>query len=79
MSKHYTIKILGHLDPKWSDMLYGMRVTHRLQNAPTSTLRGSMDQAALLGVLYQLHDLNISILAVHSLTRRKKETTDKNE
>lgn len=65
MPKHYTIEILGHLDDKWSELLYGMDISHRLRNAPISTLRGEMDQAALLGVLYQLHSLNIAILTVH--------------
>jgi hypothetical protein len=64
MSKHYTIEIQGHLDREWSDQLYGLRVTHREEDTPTSTLYGALDQAALLGVLSRLHDLNIAILTV---------------
>lgn len=47
MSKQYTVELPGHLDPKWNDMLYGMQVTHRLQNE--------------FRVLCRLYDLNISI------------------
>lgn len=61
---HYTIKIQGHLDPLRGDSLYGMTVTHQVHSAPTSVLYGDFDQSALLGALYQLHNLNVTILMV---------------
>ena len=28
MPEHYEIKIKGHLDPRWSDWLMGLKLTH---------------------------------------------------
>ena len=63
----YCIRVIGRLDPAWSEWLQGMTVTIiEAQDQSTVTeLCGRLpDQSALMGVLEQLHDCAISVISV---------------
>ncbi len=59
----YQIKVPGHLDASWSE--WGDRMTITLENEgdgpPATTLTGTLDQAALQGLLRRLYSLGCAI------------------
>jgi hypothetical protein len=60
---HYAIRVEGHLDAHWSEWLEGMTLTH--EDGGTTLLEGGLsDQSALLGLLYKLGSMHLSILNV---------------
>jgi len=62
-SESYEIKILGHLDSKWSEWFYGLTITH--EDDGTTTLRGLLpDQIVLHSVLDRIRDMNLPLLSV---------------
>ncbi len=62
----FEIYVKGHLDDKWSDWLGGLDV-ERLDNG-TMILSGAIvDQAALMGILNQLHRLNLTLVSVKEI------------
>ncbi|MFN2290165.1 MAG: hypothetical protein ACK2UC_03130 [Anaerolineae bacterium] len=65
----YQIQVPGHVDESWSDWLGGMTVTIECQDegSPVTTLTGSLDQAALHGLLRRLYSLGLPLLAVTCL------------
>jgi hypothetical protein len=57
----YEIKIVGHLDQHWSDMLGGLAITHDDQGC--TRLSGMIpDQAALHGILGQIRELGLTLI-----------------
>ncbi len=59
----YEIRILGYLNPDWSDWLDGLAITP--QDNGETLLSGCMpDQAALHGVLAKIRDLNLVLVSV---------------
>ena len=63
MSEFYEIKVMGHLDQRWSDWFAGMKLTHLEGNE--SLLSGPLpDQAALHGLLERVRDLNLTLISV---------------
>jgi hypothetical protein len=63
----YQIRILGRLPSRWSDAVAGMTidVTTAADETPVTVLRGEIaDQAALCGLINELYDLQLTILAV---------------
>ena len=69
MNSQYQIRVLGLLDPSWSDRLAGMAVVqHGKADPPCTTLMGSLtDQSALTGVINALVDLRQTVISVELL------------
>jgi hypothetical protein len=62
-TKHYTIRIDGHLDPSWQERLEDLEIIHEVSG--TTVLCGYLpDQAALYGVLLTLHRLSLTLLSL---------------
>ena len=58
----YEIKIEGHLDPTWADWFGGCEI---IQQDEITLLRGTIiDQAALLGILAKIAQLNLTLLSL---------------
>jgi hypothetical protein len=62
----YQIKVPGELDETWSDWIGGMTVTVESEGEgpPVTILTGTVDQAALHGVLRRLYSLALPLLSV---------------
>ena len=61
----YTIRIKGHLDPKWAEWFYDLALVH--ESDGTTTLSGPLpDQTALHSVLDRIRDMNLSLISVCS-------------
>jgi hypothetical protein len=63
----YRIKVPGYLDESWSDWAGGMAITFEREGGrpPVTTLTGTVDQAALQGLLRRLYSLGIPLISVH--------------
>jgi hypothetical protein len=63
----YQIKVPGHLDESWSDWVAGMRITVECEgdDLPVTTLTGTVDQAALQGLLRRLYSLGVPLISVN--------------
>jgi len=59
----YVIRIEGQLSDRWADWFSGLTV-HVEANGQTTLCGPLPDQAALLGVLGQLHALNLRVASV---------------
>ncbi len=63
----YVLRVRDHLDPRWSDYLAGLAITHDADG--NTTLSGPLsDQAALHGVLATIRDLGMTLLSVNQAT-----------
>ena len=62
----YQIKVPGHLSESWSDWNGRMTITFERDDAglPITTLTGSVDQAALQGMLRRLYSLGLPLISV---------------
>jgi len=62
----YQIKVPGVLDERWSDWDDGITITVESieHDQPITTLTGTIDQAALQGVLRRLYALGLPLLSV---------------
>jgi hypothetical protein len=62
----YQIKVPGHLDKSWSEWAGGMTVTveHGGDGPPVTILTGTVDQAALQGLLRRLYSLGLPLISV---------------
>ena len=62
----YQIKVPGELDESWSDWDGGMTVTVESEGEgpPVTVLSGTVDQAALHGVLRRLYSLGLPLISV---------------
>ncbi len=65
----YQIKVPGHLDESWSDWAGGMTITVDSEGdvPPVTTLTGTVDQAALQGLLRRLYSLGLPLISVNCL------------
>jgi hypothetical protein len=61
--QHYEIRVKAHLAADWSDWFEGLTV-HQEADGET-VLSGSLDQAALHGVLARIRDLGLTLISVH--------------
>ncbi len=62
----YHIKVPGHLNESWSEWAGGMAITVEsdVDGLPVTILTGSLDQAALLGLLRRLYSLGLPLISV---------------
>ncbi|MFC2031207.1 hypothetical protein ACFLWA_10810 [Chloroflexota bacterium] len=62
----YQVKVPGHVDESWSDWIGGMTITVEREGdgPPTTTLTGTVDQAALQGLLRRLYSLGLPLISV---------------
>jgi hypothetical protein len=62
----YQIKVPGHLDESWSDWVGGMTIVVEAEGdgPPVTTLTGTVDQAALQGLLRRLYSLGLPLVSV---------------
>ena len=59
----YEIRLMGHLDERWTAWFDGMAVSHELDG--TTVIGGRVvDQAALHGVLQRVRDLGLQLISV---------------
>ncbi|NWJ46781.1 MAG: hypothetical protein HXX08_12955 [Chloroflexi bacterium] len=71
-AEFYEIKLVGNLDPNWSEWFDKMYLTNEENNI--TVLRGQVkDQAALHSIFVKIHDLNLTILSVIRLEQNKAE------
>ena len=63
----YAIRILGSLDPSWSDWFDGFSISQ--QNSETLLEGGVTDQAALHGILAKINDLGLSLISVTKISQ----------
>jgi hypothetical protein len=65
----YQIKVRGELDERWTDWNGEMAVTvaRDRDSQPVTTLTGTLDQAALQGLLRRLYSLGIPLISVNCL------------
>ena len=63
----YQIKVPGHIGESWSDWAGGMTITVESEGdgPPVTTLTGTLDQAALQGLLRRLYSLGLPLLSVN--------------
>lgn len=56
----------GELDASWADWTAGLTfaVETDMEGAPTTTLTGTFDQAALQGLLRRLYSLGLPLISV---------------
>jgi hypothetical protein len=61
----YQIKVPGELDERWSDWAGGMTITVESEGdgPPVTTLTGTVDQAALQGLLRRLYSLGLPLIS----------------
>jgi hypothetical protein len=62
----YQIKVPGHLDKSWSEWDERMTVTVEIEGdgQPVTALTGTVDQAALQGLLRRLYSLGLPLISV---------------
>jgi hypothetical protein len=62
----YKIKVPGQIDESWSDWAGGMAIAVEsdCNGRPVTTLAGTLDQAALQGLLRRLYSLGLPLISV---------------
>jgi hypothetical protein len=66
--QHYEIRVKAHLAADWSDWFEELAI--RQEANGETTLSGSLDQAALHGVLAKVRDLGLTLVAVQRVNGR---------
>jgi hypothetical protein len=63
----YQIQVPGELDESWSDWVAGMTmaVEREGEDPPVTILTGTVDQAALHGLLRRLYSLGLPLISVN--------------
>ncbi len=71
-SRFFEIYVKGHLNSQWSDRLGGLQV--RLLDSGEMILSGYLvDQAALMGVLNRLYNLNLALLSMNTVDQSDRQ------
>jgi hypothetical protein len=64
MTEHYEIRIMGRLNPHWSEWFSGLALTYVEENE--TLLTGLLpDQAALHSLLERIRDLNLTLISIN--------------
>lgn len=65
----YQVQVPGELDKSWSDWVAGMTITVESEgeDPPITTLTGTVDQAALHGLLRRLYSLGLPLISVNCI------------
>ena len=71
----FEIRVMGHLDSRWSDWLGSMQV-QTLDNGEMVLTGCLEDQAALVGVIDKLHRLNLRLLSINPMRRSENGASD---
>jgi hypothetical protein len=66
----FQIHVKGHLNNKWSDWLEGLEV-ELLDNGEMILFGTIRDQSALMGILNKLNRLNLTLLSVCEVSKKK--------
>ena len=63
----YQIQVPGQIGESWSDWIEGMTITVESEGdePPITILTGTVDQAALQGLLRRLYSLGLPLISVH--------------
>ena len=59
----YEIRVAGHLSANWAARFEGLSMRHEPEGE--TVLAGSLDQAALHGVLVRIRDLGLNLISVN--------------
>ena len=72
----YQIRVPGELGENWSDWAGGMTITVESEgdDPPVTTLTGTVDQAALQGLLRRLYSLGYPLISVNCFQTDKTYT-----
>ncbi len=68
----YRIRIKGHLNTSWADWFDGFALEHD-PNGETTLTGPIVDQSALQGVLLNIGNLGLTLIAVNRVTLEEKE------
>ncbi len=71
----YQVQVPGELDESWSDWVAGMTITVESEGdgPPVTTLTGTLDQAALQGLLRRLYSLGLPLISVNCVECSSKD------
>ena len=74
----YQIKVPGHLDESWAEWDRRMTVTVESEDdsLPVTTLTGTVDQAALQGLLRRLYSLGLPLISVICVEPGQADASD---
>jgi hypothetical protein len=61
--QEYEIRVAGHLSANWAARFEGLSMRHEPEGE--TVLSGSLDQAALHGVLVRIRDLGLNLISVN--------------
>ena len=77
----YMIKVPGELDESWSDWAGGMTITVESEGdgPPVTTLTGTLDQAALQGLLRRLYSLGLPLISVNCVEGSNRPPSEQGE
>ena len=77
----YQIKVPGELGESWPDWVGGMTITVDSEGdgPPVTILTGTMDQAALQGLLRQLYSLGLPLISVSCLGGGDRPSSEQGE
>ena len=80
-STTYQIKVPGELDASWSDWAGGMTIAveSEVDGLPVTTLTGTVDQAALQGLLRRLYSLGLPLISVNWIEPGQDDLLDVKE
>jgi hypothetical protein len=71
---NYQVKIAGQLSENWSDWINEMNIQIEADTSgfATTTLTGTLDQAALIGLLRRLYYLGFPLISINCIQSKKE-------